>query len=166
MVNINGLPKINGENYPLDIWSLYMQNAVSKFPEQQFDVPNPSLDLEVKTDGLAYMKPPEPETTAEETTESTTGAENFADGLTDGFDAPESTNAFESTVPETTNEFETTTPSASSSASALSSATPRPDVRPPRRERPGVADPQRPGRREGQGPQRRREQSPLDSLLR
>ncbi|HKH76360.1 MAG TPA: PBP1A family penicillin-binding protein, partial [Rubrobacteraceae bacterium] len=28
MVNINGLPEINGENYPLDIWSLYMQGAV------------------------------------------------------------------------------------------------------------------------------------------
>ncbi len=32
MVNINGLPEINGENYPLDIWSLYMQSAVQKYP--------------------------------------------------------------------------------------------------------------------------------------
>jgi len=161
MVNINGLEEINGENYPLDIWSLYMQNAVSKFPEQQFDVPNPSLDLEIKTDGLAYMKPPEPETTAEETTESTSGAENFADGLSDGgFESPESTNAFETTVPETTNEFEATTPSASSSAS------PQPDARQPRRERPARANPQRPGRREEPDRQRRRDQSPLDSLFR
>ena len=53
MVNINGLEQVNGENYPLDIWSLYMQNAVSQFPVQQFDVPSPSLDLEKKTDGRA-----------------------------------------------------------------------------------------------------------------
>jgi penicillin-binding protein 1A len=64
MVNINGLPEINGENYPLDIWSLYMQDAVQIFPEQQFDVPSPYLDLTVRTDGRAYAKP-------EETTEDT-----------------------------------------------------------------------------------------------
>ena len=42
MVNINGLPEINGENYPLDIWSLYMQSAVQKYPVQQFDSPAPT----------------------------------------------------------------------------------------------------------------------------
>jgi len=78
MVNINGLPEINGENYPLDIWSLYMQSAVQRFPVQEFDEPNPDLNLEVKTDGRAYVKPeppPEPppeETTAESTPETTT----------------------------------------------------------------------------------------------
>jgi penicillin-binding protein 1A len=56
MVNINGLPEINGENYPLDIWSLYMQGAVEIFPEQEFDVPSPLLDLKVKTDGRTYQK--------------------------------------------------------------------------------------------------------------
>jgi penicillin-binding protein 1A len=64
MVNINGLPEINGENYPLDIWSLYMQSAVQKYPVRQFDSPNPDLHLEVKTDGRTYVKPeppPEPE---------------------------------------------------------------------------------------------------------
>src|ERR671921_782392 len=64
MVNINGLPEINGENYPLDIWSLYMQSAVQKYPVRQFDSPNPDLHLEVKTDGRTYLKPeppPEPE---------------------------------------------------------------------------------------------------------
>jgi penicillin-binding protein 1A len=60
MVNINGLPEINGENYPLDIWSLYMQNAAGKFPVQQFDTPSPELALEVKTDGRTYEKPPPP----------------------------------------------------------------------------------------------------------
>jgi penicillin-binding protein 1A len=74
MVNINGLPEINGENYPLDIWSLYMQSAAQKFPVQEFDVPSPSLELEVKTDGRAYVKPePPPEPPPEETTSETTG---------------------------------------------------------------------------------------------
>ena len=45
-----------------------MQNAVQKFPEQQFDVPSPYLDLQIKTDGRTYVKP---EKTTEETTEST-----------------------------------------------------------------------------------------------
>ncbi|HEV8043948.1 MAG TPA: transglycosylase domain-containing protein, partial [Rubrobacter sp.] len=73
MVNINGLPEINGENYPLDIWSLYMQSAAQKFPVQEFDVPSPYLDLEVMTDGRAYVKPePPPEPPPEETTEQTT----------------------------------------------------------------------------------------------
>jgi penicillin-binding protein 1A len=69
MVNINGLPEINGENYPLDIWSLYMQSAVQKYPIRQFDAPNPELHLEVKTDGRTYVKPeppPEPEKPKEE----------------------------------------------------------------------------------------------------
>ena len=76
MVNINGLPEINGENYPLDIWSLYMQSAVQKFPVQQFDVPSPFLDLQIKTDGRAYIKPEE--TTTEESTEDT-GSEETTD---------------------------------------------------------------------------------------
>ena len=69
MVNINGLQEINGENYPLDIWSLYMQSAVQKYPIQQFDTPSPDLHLEVKTDGRAYVKPeppPKPEKSKEE----------------------------------------------------------------------------------------------------
>jgi penicillin-binding protein 1A len=77
MVNINGLPEINGENYPLDIWSLYMQSAVQKFPIQQFDVPSPFLDLQIKTDGRAYVKPEE--TTAEESTEDTGKEETTGD---------------------------------------------------------------------------------------
>jgi penicillin-binding protein 1A len=70
MVNINGLPEINGENYPLDIWSLYMQDAVEMFPEQQFDVPSPYMNLEVKTDGHAVAQPETTEET-DEATEST-----------------------------------------------------------------------------------------------
>jgi len=82
MVNINGLPEINGENYPLDIWSLYMQSAVQRFPVQEFDVPSPNLDLEVKIDGRAYVKPePPPEEKTEEnadekTEETTTGPDD------------------------------------------------------------------------------------------
>src|ERR687885_929504 len=78
MVNLNGLPVVNGENYPLDIWSLYMQHAVRMFPEQRFDVPSPNLNLKVKTDGRTYVKPkktkPEktkPEKTTEETDRTT-----------------------------------------------------------------------------------------------
>jgi penicillin-binding protein 1A len=76
MVNINGLPEINGENYPLDIWSLYMQSAVQKFPVQQFDVPSPFLDLQIKTDGRAYVKPEE---TTQESTEDTGSEETTGD---------------------------------------------------------------------------------------
>jgi penicillin-binding protein 1A len=143
MVNINGLPEINGENYPLDIWSLYMRDAVSKFPEQQFDVPSPVLDLEVKTDGLAYEKPPEPETTAEETTESTTGRDDFADG-------PEATDG-------PADEPERTTPPATSSAFESPDRVAGPNLRQPGRP---TANPQRPGRQAGPGPLRRPAQSP------
>ena len=66
MVNINGLEEINGENYPLDIWSLYMQGAVQQFPVQEFDTPSPDLALEVKTDGRTYVKPPPPPPEPEE----------------------------------------------------------------------------------------------------
>ena len=80
MVNINGLPEINGENYPLDIWSLYMQDAVRMFPEQQFDVPSPYLDLQIKTDGRAVAPRSTEDTdeTTEETDETTedTGPED------------------------------------------------------------------------------------------
>jgi penicillin-binding protein 1A len=71
MVNINGLPEVNGENYPLDIWSLYMQSAVQMFPEQEFDVPSPYLDLEIKTDGRAYVKPEKTTEDTDKTTERT-----------------------------------------------------------------------------------------------
>jgi penicillin-binding protein 1A len=72
MVNINGLDVVNGENYPLDIWSLYMQGAVQKYPTvEQFDTPGPNLNLEVKTDGRTYVKPPPPpeKSTEEKSTE-------------------------------------------------------------------------------------------------
>ncbi len=72
MVNINGLPEINGENYPLDIWSLYMQGAVQYYPVQQFDVPSPDFELEVKNRG---------ETTSDETT----GFEEGSDPQGQGF---------------------------------------------------------------------------------
>jgi penicillin-binding protein 1A len=81
MVNINGLPEINGENYPLDIWSLYMQSAVQKFPVQQFDVPSPFLDLQIKTDGRAYDKPEE--TTQEENTGDTGSEETTKDAASE-----------------------------------------------------------------------------------
>jgi penicillin-binding protein 1A len=75
MVNINGLEVVNGENYPLDIWSLYMQSAVQKYPVEQFDTPSPDLNLEVKTDGRSYVEPPPPPKPPEMTTEEKSGDE-------------------------------------------------------------------------------------------
>ena len=58
MINIDGLQQVNGENFPLDIWSAYMQQAVQEYPTvKQFDYPSPSLKLKTKTDGRAYVKP-------------------------------------------------------------------------------------------------------------
>lgn len=67
MVNINGLDVVNGENYPLDIWSLYMQSAAQKYPVEQFDTPSSDLNLEVKTDDRSYVKPPPPPEPPEKT---------------------------------------------------------------------------------------------------
>src|SRR5215211_7850743 len=72
MVNINGLDVVNGENYPLDIWSLYMQSAVQKYPIKQFDTPSSDLHLEVKTDGRTYVKPEPPPEPPEEPAPSET----------------------------------------------------------------------------------------------
>ncbi|MBA2619286.1 MAG: hypothetical protein H0U91_14130, partial [Rubrobacter sp.] len=82
MVNINGLEEINGENYPLDIWSVYMQSAAQKFPVQQFDTPSPDLALEVKTDGRTYVKPPPPPPPPEPPEEEATDGET-TDGPAD-----------------------------------------------------------------------------------
>ena len=90
MVNINGLPEINGENYPLDIWSAYMQDAAPRYPVQEFDVPSPFMNLEVKTDGRAVVEPAPPEETTGEstdgstegTTPETTGGPLFEDQIT------------------------------------------------------------------------------------
>jgi penicillin-binding protein 1A len=89
MVNINGLDVVNGENYPLDIWSLYMQSAVQKYPTvEQFDTPSPDLNLEIKTDGRTYVKPPPPppEKTTEEKPEDEKKEESGSD---DAADKPE-----------------------------------------------------------------------------
>lgn len=73
MVNINGLAEINGENYPLDIWSLYMQGAAQRYPVQQFDVPSPFLDLQIKKSGRAYTSL---ETTRENTSRDRRNSED------------------------------------------------------------------------------------------
>ena len=56
MVYVRGFPEINGENFPLDIWSLYMQEAVKDLPVQQLDTPSSDLKLGIKTDGRSYGK--------------------------------------------------------------------------------------------------------------
>jgi penicillin-binding protein 1A len=43
MVNIRGYEEINGENFPLDIWSLYMQTAVGSYEEES--LPEPSKEF-------------------------------------------------------------------------------------------------------------------------
>jgi penicillin-binding protein 1A len=68
MVWIRGYEKIDGGTFPMDIWKLYMQRAMSEYPEiQQFAMPNPGMNLKVKTDGNAY-DPPVTATTKKETT--------------------------------------------------------------------------------------------------
>ena len=59
MINVRGFPEINGENFPLDIWSLYMQEAVKEMPVQELDAPSPDLKLQVRSDGRAVSKPAE-----------------------------------------------------------------------------------------------------------
>jgi penicillin-binding protein 1A len=127
MVNINGLPEVNGENYPLDIWSLYMQSAVQKYPVRQFDAPNPDLHLEVKTDGRTYVKPeppPEPEKPKEENNKDT---KNEGASPENPVTRPEEPGSFEEqppSAPERDQEPPSQQPPASASPS---SATPAPD---------------------------------------
>jgi penicillin-binding protein 1A len=54
MVYVRGFPEINGENFPLDIWSLYMQEATRELPVQELDTPSRYLGLGIKTDGRSY----------------------------------------------------------------------------------------------------------------
>ncbi|MDQ3862762.1 MAG: transglycosylase domain-containing protein, partial [Actinomycetota bacterium] len=112
MVNINGLPVVNGENYPLDIWSLYMQSAVQKYPIQEFDTPSPNLHLEVKTDGRTYVKPPPkpPEKTEEE---KGSGKKEENQGSESNADKPEEPGSSE-TQQEPSSQQTPTSPSAAS----------------------------------------------------
>jgi penicillin-binding protein 1A len=151
MVNINGLPEINGENYPLDIWSLYMQDAASLFPEQEFDVPSPFMDLQIKTDGRAV--PPETTEDTDETTESTDAKEPDSDETTESTDAeePDSEDGsfFDEPAepdPEQQRAFE---PSPKSASPAPGSASPEPQPAP------GGAGPRRGAPADNAGPQGR-----------
>ena len=56
MINVRGFPEINGENFPLDIWSLYMQEVAKDLPVQQLDTPGPDIKLQVKTEGRTSGK--------------------------------------------------------------------------------------------------------------
>jgi penicillin-binding protein 1A len=143
MVNINGLTEINGENYPLDIWSLYMQSAVSMFPEQEFDVPSPYMNLRIKTDGHAVPPPEETTEATDETTESTDADErNLEDESF--FDEPAESE------PEQQRGFE---PAPQSASPAPQSASPAPGSAPPRAQQPAPGESRRgaPARRPQQG---------------
>jgi penicillin-binding protein 1A len=127
MVNINGLPEVNGENYPLDIWSLYMQSAVQKYPIRQFDAPNPELHLEVKTDGRTYVKPeppPEPEKPKEEkstvTKKEDPGPENKGT-------KPEEPRSFEEQPPSAPDSNQEPTSQQAPASASPASAPPEPD---------------------------------------
>src|SRR5918993_3846877 len=127
MTNINGLEEINGENYPLDIWSLYMQSAVQKYPVRQFDAPSSDLHLEVKTDGRTYVKPeppPEPEKPKEEKNEDTKKEDPSAENPVTRPEEPGSVEEQSLSAPEQDQE----PPSQQSPASASpASASPAPD---------------------------------------
>jgi penicillin-binding protein 1A len=136
MVNINGLEVVNGENYPLDIWSLYMQSAAEKYPVQQFDTPSPDLNLEVKTDGRSYVKPPPPPKPSETTTEEKSGDEQKkepgsgdAAAQPEGPDAPRARQASSGTGRDRQQPARQApaSPSLSSAPPAPSSASPAPD---------------------------------------
>ena len=136
MVNINGLDVVNGENYPLDIWSLYMRNAVQKYPVEQFDAPSQDLNLEVKTDGRTYVKPPPPPKPPEKTKEEKSGDEKKKEPSSgDAAAQPEEPNPPETRqTPSATGPDQKqparqtpTDPPASSASPAPSSASPAPD---------------------------------------
>lgn len=78
MVDINGLPEINGENYPLDIYAAYMRDAVDGLPVEELDTPSDDLKLAVKTSGRAYVEPEKTSPTTGGTTGETTGGETTA----------------------------------------------------------------------------------------
>jgi penicillin-binding protein 1A len=127
MVNINGLTEINGENYPLDIWSLYMQSAVSMFPEQEFDVPSPYMDLRIKTDGHAV--PPPEETTVESTDETTESTDA-------GEPNPEDESSFDEPAESQPGQRRGFEPAPQSASPAPQSASPAPMSAPPRAQQP------------------------------
>jgi penicillin-binding protein 1A len=56
MIYVRGFPEVNGENFPLDIWSLYMQEATKDLPVQQLDTPGSDLGLKIGVGGRAYGK--------------------------------------------------------------------------------------------------------------
>ena len=56
MIYVRGFPEVNGENFPLDIWSLYMQEAVRDMPVQELDKPSPDLNLQIKAGGRSLGK--------------------------------------------------------------------------------------------------------------
>jgi len=54
MIYVRGFPEVNGENFPLDIWSLYMQEATKDLSVQQLDTLSSDFKLGIKTGGRAY----------------------------------------------------------------------------------------------------------------
>jgi penicillin-binding protein 1A len=68
MLGVHGLPEVNGENLPLDLWSLYMARATRDTPARGFPEPDESR-FEVSTRGRAvspYDSPPAAYASAEQ----------------------------------------------------------------------------------------------------
>ncbi|CAN5668532.1 PBP1A family penicillin-binding protein [soil metagenome] len=89
MVNIRGYEEINGENFPLDIWSVYMQNVVGRYPVQQFAEPSEEFLEGLREDkvGIPPDEREDAETTAQETTASeTTASETTSESTNSGGD--------------------------------------------------------------------------------
>lgn len=71
MINVRGFPEINDENFPLDIWSFYIQEIAKDLPVQQLDTPGPAIKLQVKTDGCTSGKSKSAGETTSKTKEAT-----------------------------------------------------------------------------------------------
>jgi len=57
MINIRGYEEINGENFPLDIWSVYMQNVADRYEEQELAEPDEEFLQSLEKDKVGI--PPE-----------------------------------------------------------------------------------------------------------
>lgn len=71
MVNIQGYEEINGANLPLDIWSSYMQQAASSYPEEPLSEPGEDFVESLEDDRIGI--PPDEQEDAEDAEDSESG---------------------------------------------------------------------------------------------
>ena len=58
MIYVRGFPEINGENFPLDIWSLYMQEATKDLPRSSISQASTSNFKLRRTDAPTTVRNP------------------------------------------------------------------------------------------------------------